>query len=207
MKDYKTILYKADIYPIFPTALYKNTLERPFSKSEIKFCLGQEKNKNKNNNYSKNIFVLDHVKLKQLKKDLEAHIENYFNIVIQTRNKVKPYITQSWLNYTAVGESHHGHFHPNSLVSGVLYIQTSAEDAINFSKDLEPISLEPGTNNMFNSESYKLMVKEHNLVLFPSRLRHFVEIKKEKNLRVSLSFNVFIKGEIGVGHNLTQLTL
>ena len=43
MKDYKTVLYKADIYPIFPTGVYKNVLERPFSKSEMKFCLGQEK--------------------------------------------------------------------------------------------------------------------------------------------------------------------
>lgn len=207
MKDYKTVLHKADIYPIFPTGVYKNVLARPFSKSEIKFCLEQEKNKNKGNNYSKNIFVLDHLKLKQLKKDLEAHVENYFTIVIQTRNKVKPYITQSWLNYTTLGESHHVHFHPNSLVSGVLYIQTAAEDAINFNKQFETISLDPGTNNMFNSENYKLMVKERELVLFPSRLRHSVDVKKEKNLRVSLSFNVFIKGEIGVGHNLTQLTI
>tara|TARA_R110000751_G_scaffold112743_1_gene211752 strand:+ start:1405 stop:2028 length:624 start_codon:yes stop_codon:yes gene_type:complete len=207
MKDYKTVLHKADIYPIFPTGVYKNVLARPFSKSEIKFCLEQEKNKNKNNNYSKNIFVLNHVKLKQLKKDLEAHVENYFNIVVQTKNKIKPFITQSWLNYTTIDESHHGHFHPNSLVSGVLYIQTAAEDAINFNKEFETISLDPGTNNMFNSESYKLMVKERELVLFPSRLRHSVEVKKEKNLRVSLSFNVFIKGEIGVGHNLTQLTI
>ena len=86
-------------------------------------------------------------------------------------------------------------------------MQTGAEDSINFNKQFETISLDPGTNNMFNSENYRLKIKERELVLFPSRLRHSVDVKKEKNLRVSLSFNVFIKGEIGVADNLTQLTI
>jgi hypothetical protein len=35
---------------------------------------------------------------------------------------VTPYITQSWLNYTETNQYHHKHEHPNSLVSGVFYV-------------------------------------------------------------------------------------
>ncbi len=37
-------------------------------------------------------------------------------------NNITPYITQSWLNYTETNQYHHKHQHPNSLVSGVFYI-------------------------------------------------------------------------------------
>ena len=45
------------------------------------------------------------------------------------------------------------------------------------------------------------------LVMFPSELQHMVEQKQGRNLRTSLSFNTFIKGDIGVNGELTELRL
>ena len=59
-------------------------------------------------------------------------MQDYFNKVLCAKN-VKPYITQSWLNYTRANQFHHRHEHPNSFVSGVLYINADkATDRINF---------------------------------------------------------------------------
>jgi hypothetical protein len=43
--------------------------------------------------------------------------------------------------------------------------------------------------------------------MFPSSLTHMVETKEGTNTRISLAFNVFIKGTIGVNSLLTELTL
>ena len=45
------------------------------------------------------------------------------------------------------------------------------------------------------------------LFLFPSFLHHGVDKKKGTNTRISLSFNVFMKGKIGVKEQLTELVL
>jgi hypothetical protein len=46
-----------------------------------------------------------------------------------------PYITQSWANYTKKNQYHHTHEHPNSFISGVLYINANeAHDKITMHK-------------------------------------------------------------------------
>ena len=46
-----------------------------------------------------------------------------------------------------------------------------------------------------------------DIFLFPSSLSHAVETKQGENTRISLSFNVFIKGTVGSNHDLTELIL
>jgi len=45
------------------------------------------------------------------------------------------------------------------------------------------------------------------IILFPSSLVHEVQYKQGIDTRVSLSFNVFFKGSIGVEIELTKLIL
>ena len=59
---------------------------------------------------------------------------------------------------------------------------------------------------MYNSDSWWLEVEENSLILFPSSLTHAVE-KIETDLRVSLSFNTFLKGNFGDSENMTGLRL
>ena len=62
-------------------------------------------------------------------------IKDYFNKVLSITDEVTPYITQSWLNYTETKQFHHRHEHPNSIVSGVFYINCHEEfDKIKFFK-------------------------------------------------------------------------
>jgi len=140
---------------------------------------------------------------------------DYFDKVICTDNPITPYITQSWLNYTKSDQFHHKHNHPNSLVSGIFYISADKKvDSVTFYKGyldsrikLSRIKLDITKYNIFNSSSCTFPVETGNILLFRSSLVHGVGKKKGNNIRISLSFNVFIKGTIGNKPNLTELIL
>ena len=45
------------------------------------------------------IYLIKNIKI-NIKKELNLRVQDYFNKVISPANKITPYITQSWLNYT-----------------------------------------------------------------------------------------------------------
>ena len=162
------------------------------------------------NTTSNDNYVLENKTLKNLKKDLNKKVINYFNEVVCTDNSIIPYITQSWINYTETNQFHHQHAHSNSYISGVFYIDAQKEvDSITFYKPNanETIRLNVAKYNPFNSESCLFPVETGNIFLFRSFLMHGVDKKKGTNTRISLSFNVFIKGTLGDKKELTELTL
>ena len=200
---------KYQINSIFPTPVYISKIDRKLTSLELKFVEKCKKNvfKNQGNVTSKNTYILNEKPFVNLKKELNLKIQDYFDKVISPANKVTPYITQSWLNYTETNQFHHKHEHPNSLVSGVFYINCHEEfDKIKFFNDsYKPIFLEVKNYNPFNSESWWFTVKTGDIVLFPSSLTHMVDTKEGDNTRISLAFNVFIKGIIGKKERLTEL--
>ena len=199
------------IHKLFPEPIYFSKLGKPLTKKELGVINKCKKKtyKNKGNSTSLEQYVLEHKLLKNLKKDLHKIVVDYFDKIVCARNSIIPYITQSWLNYTQPKEEHHKHFHANSYVSGVFYIDAKKEvDQIKFYKMNEPtIELNPTKYNSFNSTSWWYAVETGDVVLFPSSLIHGVDRKKGTNTRISLSFNVFMKGKIGNKRSLTELVL
>jgi uncharacterized protein (TIGR02466 family) len=200
------------IHSIFPTPIYFSHLEREFTSSELKFVDEIKKNGshlNYGNNTSLNNYILNEKPFFNIKKELNLRIKEYFDKIICSSNGITPYITQSWLNYTDKDQYHHKHSHPNSLVSGVLYINSDEKfDKIKFFKSgYDRIALEVKDFNLFNSNSWWFTVKTGDIVLFPSSLTHMVETKEGDNTRISLAFNVFIKGKIGNSISLNEITL
>jgi uncharacterized protein (TIGR02466 family) len=199
------------INSIFPTPVYFSKLDREFTKKELSFIDKTKLDvyKNEGNTTSNDNYILNNKIFKDLKDDLNLRIQDYFDKVISPANDVTPYITQSWLNYTETNQYHHKHVHPNSLVSGVLYINSNEEnDKIKFFNDFyKTIKLEVKNWNMWNSESWWFTVKTGDIILFPSSTIHMVEVKKGDNTRISLAFNVFIKGTVGNNSALTELIL
>ena len=101
---------------------------------------------------SKNSYVLNDKPFNNIKKQLLNHITKYFDEVISTSDKIVPYITQSWLNYTKENEYHHSHAHPNSFVSGVLYIDANKEN-VTFQATVRPCMLRIQTSHQFWHQS------------------------------------------------------
>jgi uncharacterized protein (TIGR02466 family) len=199
------------IHSLFPTPVFFSSLERKLTPLETKFLNKKEKDTyhNQGNITSNDNYVLNEKPFLNLKNELDLKVKEYFDKIICPSNKVKPYITQSWLNYTKRNQYHHKHQHPNSLVSGVFYINADEKlDKIKFFKeDYQPIKLEIKEYNLFNSQSWWFTVKTGDIVLFPSSLTHMVETKEGDNTRVSLAFNVFVEGKIGDNKSLTELIL
>jgi uncharacterized protein (TIGR02466 family) len=199
-------------YNLFPTPVSMNQIGRDFTKKELDFVRKQEKRPNMGNFTSADHYVLKHKELASINKFIEKCLNNFYQSVFSPRDDVEIYITQSWLNYTEPGQFHHKHAHPNSFISGVLYLNATAEkDKIYFyNENYKQIKLPPQQWNVWNSESWWLPVENGSCVVFPSHFTHMVETVESddnRDTRISLSFNTFLKGNIGDEASLTGLRL
>ena len=75
--------------------------------------------------------------------------------IVQPKYDTTCYVTQSWLNWTEPGGFHHSHYHPNSFISGVFYINANgSSDRIDFSKERhDHFDIEAGEYNLYNSKT------------------------------------------------------
>ena len=105
-----------------------------------------------------------------------------------------------WGNILKPGETHPPHTHSNNFLSGVFYLESDAETGIIFS-DPRPAAdvLVPRKKTKTNENSNLLsyISKQNRLIIFPSWLVHWVPINKSKRDRISISFNIQIKGQVG----------
>ena len=165
-------------------------------------------------NYTSNERHILDKNLSELRKFIEQSIVSYVEEVIigdeYDQDKLSFPITQSWINLTQPGGSHHSHCHRNSVLSGVFYIQTNPKvDGITF-RNLIPeqtIAIEPKKYNHYNSATWRVMVEEGDLLLFPSHLYHYVDTVITPMPRLSLSFNAFPRGTLGHSQDLTELII
>ena len=198
-----------NLYSIFPTAVAKFELGREYTAEENAFVDSQETHKNQGNTTSNDRYVLRHDTMANLKAFVEASVGEYLRSIYAPKNEVGLRVTQSWLNYTKPGQWHHKHAHPNSFISGVLYIKANKEsDKIYFYKDgYKQISLPTENWNLYNSESWWFEAAAKELILFPSSLTHMVQTVQGEDTRISLSFNTFPVGYVGYEKSLTGLHL
>ena len=159
------------------------------------------------NRQSEDTFVLDRPELSNVKAFIEAKLHEYVTKIMASTDKI--IITQSWLNKSGKGESHHEHVHPNSMISGVWYPQIHEQlPPIQFrSRGQRDVSLQTEKYNTFNSATFMLPMKKGELILFPSNLSHSVPANQSEEERISLSFNTWPKGNMGDIKSLTYLPL
>jgi uncharacterized protein (TIGR02466 family) len=203
---------ESNIHGIFPTPIYISKLDRSLTEEESLFVnkIKSDVYKNEGNVTSNDNYILNNEAFKNLKQELDLKVQDYFTKIVSPANDITPYITQSWLNYTETNQYHHKHQHPNSLVSGVFYINCDEQfDRIKFYKNDTYQTIKPQTKewNLWNSENWFFSIKTGDIILFPSSLTHMVETKQGDNTRISLAFNTFIKGTVGINKELTELIL
>ena len=214
LQDHKMI-----IQPMFPIPLGCNTIDKALNK-KIRECI-----KNKEYNFIKNgggggnsgttdFNVLDSDELSEVKQVLTDSVNEYFTNITTPGRDVKLYITNSWMNLNENGESHHFHKHQNSIVSAVLYIDVYEGDSISFTNvrhDLfgNFIFSIGGEPSSWIAPEWDVHPTNDTLLMFPSNLQHRVKPRPNtcRGKRISLSFNTWFKGTIGVPSLANQLCL
>jgi len=197
-----------NITPLFAIPVGISNIGRAWTEEEISFFKNLELHGNVGNKVSVNKKVLEH--LEDIKGFILNSVKRYVETTDPLPDDIEIYITQSWINLTEEKEYHHAHTHPNSIISGVLYINADREVdkiVVHNERRKRILKYKPVSWNPFNSEVWRFNVGTGDLIMFPSELKHEVENKVGSNFRVSLSFNTFLKGKIGDEHELTELIL
>jgi uncharacterized protein (TIGR02466 family) len=191
---------QAEITALFSVPVYQALIESSFTK-ELEFLKSIELIQAKTNSVSKNVSLLDYAELNQCKQICQDHLDIYIKNTLDCKQQF--YITNSWIARSKPGEKHHVHFHPNSIISGVLYLQaakncgdlilhhkSSLRNNFDFSYDLN-------SYNIFNSQTWRYSVTTGNILIFPSWVNHSVEENFSDQDRIILGFNTFVRGTFG----------
>ena len=188
---------------LFPTTvtIFDNVLELEYIDSMLEDIIDSSKKVGRKTNWQSNHNpnLHEHPKYKPLgKKVLELSKEYIEDLKFEFDDH---YITGMWSNILKPGEFPSPHTHSNNLVSGVFYLQTNDNSpAITF-LDPRPQSsvLQPQAKeyNIFNSTMFFYPAKVNRMILFPSWLEHYVPQNDTKFSRVSIAFNVMLKGQVG----------
>lgn len=165
-----------------------------------------EQRPNQGNTTSKQNYLLFEEPMERIAGFVENCLAEYMKSVHAPKHKVSPYITQSWANYTKPGQFHHKHAHPNSFISGCVYIAAKGDKIYFYRDGYQQIKLPAESYNPYNSDSWWFEVNEGDVILFPSSLTHMVETV-DGDERISIAFNTFLKGTIGSADDLTELEI
>lgn len=195
------------ITELFPTPVYQTDLDldvtnliESINKENLEFIQSEY------NIASKNTDVLDLDIFSGLKKNILYHLEHFLKEIGFKYETV--FVTTSWLNINPPGGRHHTHNHPNSLISGVYYLDVP-ENSGNMvfhktpSQLIDPADEENLTK--FSSDSCEMQSCTNRLFMFPSHVYHSVLPNMSRYHRMGLSFNSFITGNIGSFTNRINL--
>jgi uncharacterized protein (TIGR02466 family) len=146
--------------------------------------------------------VLEHEELLDFKTFFKKHLDIYTSDILQLESNFE--ITDSWTARTPSNGSHHKHNHPNSIFSGVYYVNADAGDLV---LEFDPLyskyfrfNYKIKQYNIYNSNAWDIPVKPGLLVLFPSYLQHFTRKNTGVDNRMIVGFNSFLCDDL-TGHN------
>ena len=205
-----------EIIPIFPVTVSRSSIPTGKEFKELRKKVYELKN-NVGNLGSVDSYILEDPQFSTVKKGLEERVNEHLREVYNpatydVEDPLSLYITQSWVNITKESEFHHRHSHPNSVLSGVVYLQVAPTDSIRFFKPYKDLIID------FDREVYDLLNSSNwvfsgfeagDLMVFPSTLEHEVpdRVNQASEDRISLAFNTFFKGEVGNTDMYTKLSL
>ena len=160
-------------------------------------------------------YVLDLESYSVIRDRIMSGLNEYVNNILCTSPEHEFYLTQSWLNFNPPGSKHHRHHHANSIISGVYYIDTVETDEIKFVSNTinttvtnnSTLEIDVVNYNMANSNAWSVPVNRNSIIYFPSTTSHEVSPNNSDKTRISLSFNVFVRGTFGSSSALNELKL
>ena len=186
-------------HKVFPTII--NEFKFDMDKQERNLVIDELADMEK---YKENNFIT------QTTDDLSRHIPKFtkeiYNITEHICEKYsylydRLEFTGVWANKLVAGEVHPPHTHSNNIFSGVYYLEGGSP--IHFFDPRPQASvLHPNLKytNFDNSSMIKFDALKGNGLIFPSWLQHWVS--KTDTTRISISWNVLLRGQYGQPNTL-----
>lgn len=117
-------------------------------------------------------------------------------------------ITDCWATKTTKFQRHHGHTHPNSIISGIIYLTDHPAATTDFYLPnpwhwTSPLLRIGKGNSSIPVASIAPSVGK--VVLFPSNLKHDTKPNLSIIPRYTISFNAFLSGNIGTSTTLLNV--
>lgn len=189
-----------DIFPLFSVPIYKRKLDIELAEHELKIIQNPEfHHQVLGSKLSNNKFVLEDPNLLRIKNILLSEVKEYFNRFLHYEFEI--YFTNSWVNTMNLNEQQTLHNHANSIVSGIFYVRVDDSCPLVTFVNRNPhllLNMRAQQYDIFNSVEYDIPVENNSVVLFPSTCFHYVKKNPTRNDRISIAFNTFVKGHIGV---------
>jgi len=140
---------------------------------------------------------LQHKKsVSSLVRHIREGVEVIANQVYQYDSSYEIDITAMWANIQQPGKRFNRHSHHNNIFSGVFY--ANSDDEFPHIEFFTPVQsqLQPTLKecNIFNSDTWREPCEKDRLLIFPSWLKHEVDINNSDKDRLSISFNVMLRG-------------
>ncbi len=201
-----------EVIPLFPTPLFVAEIQE-FTTKELEFVkqpslYARYKDEPGRLVGSDRFDIIHLSEMSRVRDFVQTQLNLYAKEVMSISNQLFP--TISWLNRTTTGAYHYQHHHVNSIVSGVLYF-TENPSPIEFHVDKNcvwtPLKMFPTSYNQYNTPSTTVDIKQGTLLMFPSYLEHSVMRSMANTDRISLSFNTWINGTIGLLDKTSFLNL
>lgn len=193
-----------DIFPLFSIPVYKsNVTFTSYEEDTIKNLIykslssGVGKRTDEISNP-----VLENVELKELKSQVNYHIDTYAHKVLCVKDQYKFTMTNSWVFLLENDDYGIAHSHSYSLISGIVYIQAEENCGnVVFYKNSQYLNtfppmypLEYDDYNIYNSSNFYFTPNKYDIILFPSHLVHNVEKNLSSKGRYCLAFDVMVEG-------------
>jgi uncharacterized protein (TIGR02466 family) len=119
-------------------------------------------------------------------------------------------ITDMWANVLKPGEMHPPHTHSNNFLSGVWYLESDGGAGIFFKDprgEADVIVPRKSVANIDNSSIVSFVSMTNRAIIFPAWFQHWVPINRSKKNRISISWNIQIKGQLGEHHEFQSANL
>ncbi len=200
------------ITPLFATPLLEAVIDVPTDAKEFIKTTEYKRFPVDNGYGTPNKFLLDLPELSVLRSNIMTACAHYIYKVLEVSSTADFQITNSWAVKHIKGDESGAHGHANSILSGVLYLQTDdlsgdilfAKDKGHYNLFTPTVDIPFAQHNSFNAEGWAIRPKDNLLILFPSTLQHSVYPSRSENERYAVAFNLFAFGKFGYDQ-VTQL--
>ena len=197
---------------VFATPVYKSDNLYKLNEEQLQYLKTLEMIKNKGNYLTTRKDIMDDKPMEDFKHWCLLNVRAFAK-QLGASERTSFYITQSWMNRNPPHSYHHTHMHPNSIFSCIYYVEgdkcptyfyryddrTSFGNFAFYENDKQ--------YSIYKSTKAGVMNEVGRLVIFPSSMVHDVDTNESDKDRVTISFNTFIRGEMGEAENSNHLII